>query len=688
MKSVHFFLFCLLAPSILFGANPVKWSELNAISNNILGNISIVFETPGVLSNQANETLYVIQQNDVVRIKKNASSATLTIGNQTKEISLRNDQFVLKFNAESRSFTFKTEIVTTITQSTVDDGKLSTIYHDAALIVRLQNSDPCACQKILMDLGVLPTTSTVYLRPFFQASCNSVANASATQKKGLLGTLGGLDVTKYADGLARFLVKRAKTELTITYFEKFYEELKKLPQLQKLFPETYATLLLIDKEIYYYERYLLMLRENYQTDFNHLPEHLKAWIQEDLTVDVRTKSAFLLASDLIFGLAHQEHIGSIIHSIDKTIITGFDPEVQNVIVLAQHLSESLRDSVTSNRARYWVKEEQILLLTKEQGLRKIFLGLLLESLLKNGHTTLYNSLNVEDKLNSLNAVFVAYAQITQRVSSLIEHHDQEKQVSLESISNYIDAGLEFFESVKNQANDLNLVGMNNTVGPIFDCLKATLTLYKNITQRNFSAALANVVLLMEMIKPGTQQEHKKWLMKYGSFMAAMIDAKQAEDVEKVIESYALPQGSARLKRHASFDVSLNAYLGLYGGYENNSFVSGLATPIGIALSTSGKCGSVSLFMSLIDIGAISALRFNNDSAQIATIYLKEIFSPGMFFSYGFPKAPLSINLGFQQAPLLKRVGNGSNEVDLTYRTRWSLGLLVDVPLWNVSHKSK
>ena len=55
----------------------------------------------------------------------------------------------------------------------------------------------------------------------------------------------------------------------------------------------------------------------------------------------------------------------------------------------------------------------------------------------------------------------------------------------------------------------------------------------------------------------------KKLYKYGTFMAAVVQAKSSDDIENVIESFALPTGSARIKRESQFNVSLNAYAGLY-----------------------------------------------------------------------------------------------------------------------------
>ena len=53
-----------------------------------------------------------------------------------------------------------------------------------------------------------------------------------------VGNLGGLDVTNIANGIAQFMIKRAKEELTITFFNRFKEFVKKNEEFRVLFPKT------------------------------------------------------------------------------------------------------------------------------------------------------------------------------------------------------------------------------------------------------------------------------------------------------------------------------------------------------------------------------------------------------------------------------------------------------------------
>jgi hypothetical protein len=213
---------------------------------------------------------------------------------------------------------------------------------------------------------------------------------------------------------------------------------------------------------------------------------------------------------------------------------------------------------------------------------------------------------------------------------------------------------------------------------------------------------------------------KEKLFKYGTFMANLVNADSPEEVQAVIESFALPTGSARIKRETCFNVSLNGYVGLYMGSERIRGLEkdrvdtyGLMAPVGISISFghrflffgTGKSGwSTSLFFSVIDLGAIASFRFTDGSIPVggdtATVYslpkieLKDIIAPGAFISIGIPKTPLSVNVGWQIGPNLRKVSlsTPTGVVENTYSDemykKFSVSLVVDIPVINFYTKSR
>jgi hypothetical protein len=191
-------------------------------------------------------------------------------------------------------------------------------------------------------------------------------------------------------------------------------------------------------------------------------------------------------------------------------------------------------------------------------------------------------------------------------------------------------------------------------------------------------------------------------------MATVAQAKNSEQVEDAIEAFALPTGSARIKRETLFNVALNDYCGLFYGGENikgldNGYKStyGITAPIGISISWGKQYAvpfsslknrdgnwSSTFFISIIDIGAITAFRFQDDVTEsVPTIELKDIISPGIFYSFGIPKSPLSVNLGYQIGPLLRKVTSTDNSYQNSY-SRISIAFVVDIPILNFYTKSK
>ncbi|MFC5410148.1 hypothetical protein ACFPMF_12560 [Larkinella bovis] len=195
------------------------------------------------------------------------------------------------------------------------------------------------------------------------------------------------------------------------------------------------------------------------------------------------------------------------------------------------------------------------------------------------------------------------------------------------------------------------------------------------------------------VKEKAQDIANKLLM-YGSFIATVAEADNSQEVADAIEAFALPAGSSSIKRKSVFNVSLNAYTGVLAGHESkgpapyfNSYA--VWAPVGISASL-GRVNfgnwqnhSFSLLASIIDIGAVTAFRFTNDTiVSVPKIQLKDIIAPGLSVSWGIAKTPLSLAFGWQSAPFLRKVTTDANTT-LDYRaSRWHFTLAVDIPILN------
>jgi hypothetical protein len=195
----------------------------------------------------------------------------------------------------------------------------------------------------------------------------------------------------------------------------------------------------------------------------------------------------------------------------------------------------------------------------------------------------------------------------------------------------------------------------------------------------------------------------KGALKYGVFMANIIDADGPDEIKQAISNAALPVGSSSYKKYQGFTLSINSYLGAQVRLEKVTKVQrawdqtiGLMAPVGLALNhglCKGKGGSVSLFAPLIDIGAIVDFRLKSDSALTDNIQLGNIFSPGAYFVYGFgANIPLALGIGGQYGPGLRKLeldgNNGTKNVYHEPEWRLNIFLAVDIPLFNLTRGKK
>ena len=111
-----------------------------------------------------------------------------------------------------------------------------------------------------------------------------------------------------------------------------------------------------------------------------------------------------------------------------------------------------------------------------------------------------------------------------------------------------------------------------------------------------------------------------------------------------------------------------------------SLAAGAITPIG--LHGSWPCRDMrttfGFFISAIDVGAITAYQFGS-SESLPNFNFWNVFSPGIFFTLGIFKSPITFLVGCSLAPSLSSIVDGQAVVNNGSRLRASLGLTVDVP---------
>ena len=203
-------------------------------------------------------------------------------------------------------------------------------------------------------------------------------------------SIGNLNVTNFADGFAKFIVKRTKQELSITFFEQFKKDLETNEQIKILFPATYKALKAIDQEIYNYTAYLDLLRESFQKDLALLIPNISKLIDSPCMNDVFSKcpGIRIMLSDAIYfanEFSKGQHPGELIHNFvnekaDEDSLKKINPYFYPSLQTLDLFSQSLRSKQTD---QYWINQDSLKLLLSDKTTFQIYIGLIYQEALNN-----------------------------------------------------------------------------------------------------------------------------------------------------------------------------------------------------------------------------------------------------------------------------------------------------------------
>jgi len=175
------------------------------------------------------------------------------------------------------------------------------------------------------------------------------------------------------------------------------------------------------------------------------------------------------------------------------------------------------------------------------------------------------------------------------------------------------------------------------------------------------------------------------IIEYIQLFAAITKAENSQAVEDLLEAYALPAGSSRIKKVSSFNIAVNAYVGGFGARKKDmgqGFTNtyGLTAPIGFSFSNGwGKGGSGSIFLGVFDIGGVIRYKLNNEGQYEQNVTLAGIVSPSVHFVYGFPfYLPVSLGFGCQW---ISPSTSDTDKIDL--KPTFNAILTIDIPIFNL-----
>jgi len=570
-----------------------------------------------------------------------------------------------------------------------------------------------------------------FLASYFDAASSASVGTFASSLSAA-GAVGGVNVTNFADGLARFLVARFREELSITFFEKFKQAMQQeeYEDLRRLFPDTYKLLLAIGEDIYRFNAFLTAMRETFVKDLSNLYTNFKSVLhlekyQRFFEKHVELRTIILNALYFIDQYANGTHPGDALASYEPDQVLYFrDADLQanlrNCVATLQLFSNSLK-SYSSDH--WWVPADSVRRLLQDQAGRDLYFGLIyLQASNKNIQFKTGNGpLRLDSILSHAKRIDVTVMQFREFAYRVMDNV-QEINEYVSAIKQKEKSDIDFNDYYKLYMSAIDLLehGISFIDLPLVDLGAATEALikrqgarwimvtrnagelYVDVRTQNYSSAVINTVSILDAVfADSLNSDLRQHILRYGTFMANVATAKNSDEVKTAIESIALPAGSASIKKKTRFNIALNAYVGGFWGNEYlgdkigtkwNS-ITGIAAPVGITVSKPlhwpFRDGSLSAFVSLIDVGAFASYRLNDDStANLPEVTLQNIFAPGIGVAYGFPKMPVSLGYSFQLGPALREINPEAATQSDRMNKRWQFFIAVDIPLINFYTKSR
>jgi hypothetical protein len=527
----------------------------------------------------------------------------------------------------------------------------------------------------------------------------------------------GISVANFADGLTQFLIKRAKEELLIAFFSRLQDP-KQAPEFRQVFPNTAAV---VDNfNAWEYANIVNTLRSAFNKDLKNiladLP-NLSNLNPGDYTGSVKTRvqaithflatdngriliSAMQIGNGFINGLKMPDVIDAI--TGNKYLGNLSNVDEQNIIKLLDVLSSSVRSS-DPNKSYISLTD-----FTTDPITLQIYGGLVYQQIL-NAQIKIGGHDIARDIKNNIALIknYVAYAK------SLVTHADQ-IDVNIANLKTARARGetdlTKYWGAIFESSKQFLLYAENTTtIDPAFtlpkhlqeaiDMSANTLEVATDIGNKNYSDAIT-VVLKMISDIVGNQSDKSgfgMFFVKYASFAASIVQAKSSTDIENAIETVALPAGSASIKKNTNFSIALNGYIGGAIGEEylaqkassNWGTISGAYAPIGVTFSKRIYTSSVSLFVQLIDLGAVASYRLSDpNTASLPNFSFQNILAPGLGIIYGIPGMPVSIGYIDQLGPQLRSINATDVVTSQGLNRRWQFFIAVDIPLFSLYAKSK
>lgn len=511
------------------------------------------------------------------------------------------------------------------------------------------------------------------------------------------------------DALAQFLVDRTKEELILAFFERFSEKMQQSSELRTLFPNTYF--LLQSQDLFRLPSMGPLWVETFQSDvFQLLPNTEKLLLTDSKYAELLDQpkvKAFRLTNQLLQLYQEEFTPLSLLEQIHYQFGNDPDPISKNVEILYRLGSEL---SIAYEAGMLSPTE----LLKMDVLTEKYFTALLYykhrEILVNTMEDEPYYRASLQANHRPLTQSMVNLSKLFKDISlksesyrlSLLEGDSLSNQNHFFHLSQTVHQLLEFGFKLQFLTQP-DAYFQSEEYQSFYPVIRNTIQATEDIQREELGIFLIHYLQLLEPLLDqnfnSAEEETARQILKdmffYASFMVDILSARNSQQIHGILQQYALPIGSYRLKRRSSFSLEVNAYPGLYAGWEEGlnspldaDNVLGITAPVGFSLSwgeSQNKNGqSFGIFIPFIDVGAAFSYRWSGKANGFPEqLRWRQVLSPGLHGVWGFRKLPISLMAGMQFTPQLRKI----NPQDLSSSNanvwRYGISAVVDIPLFNI-----
>lgn len=547
------------------------------------------------------------------------------------------------------------------------------------------------------------------------------ANRDETESTEGLSLSGLNPQTLVIDALGKLIAKRFREELNIAYIDKFRKELEEHQAVAEILPNAFAVLK--NNDPIDYKSFIPALREALHEDVIELTENIPELLEmakDKGKVTLNTEAYQIIQSAFFLVNNRGESAADILADLPLEAFMENKTEYVQIVKLLKLFSENLR---AEQGYKGWLSPKDLSRL-REGNTFQLFAGLFLlkeqEKLKQLGLEKLQEILTPDSReLAKFFRLYRLIEDVQEKAKKIQDIQLGNGKVDLQLINNYLGAILNIFEHGINFEKAIGNINVEKQEKAL-KISRDVLDILTNIAEEDYAKAIVHTIGILNEVLPN-QEEIVTVFTRYGNLAIALIEANSSDEALVALESVALPVGSYRIKRSNRFDVSLNSYAGIFGGFEkfygneyeqfkeqallqgfdvasdttnfkNPDFVFGFTAPIGPAFSfgsqTTDSLGvtkqghAFTIFTSLIDIGAVVNFRLNDQTSVLPEVDFKNVFAPGFHLVWGIKNSPIALSAGVQYGPELRTVT--AKDIEKNVKAwRFGAGVTVDIPIFRI-----